>query len=122
MYKARLVARGFEEEHLNKLRKDSPTCCKVNFRLVVSIIASNMSTIHSVDGKSAFSRGKEINRDVYVKPPQEDETDKLRKLKTTVYGLYDAPRVCYLSVKGVLLKVGAVKSKFDHPVFYWQKD
>ena len=61
VYKAHLVGRGFEEEHLNELRKDSPTCCKVSFRLVVSIIASNMWTIHSVDVKSAFLQGKEIN-------------------------------------------------------------
>ena len=121
VYKARPVARGFEEEHLNELRKDSPTCCKVSFWLVVSIIATNMWTNHSVDVKSAFLQGKEINRDVYVKPPQEAETDKLWKLKTTVYGLCDAPRVWYLSVKGVLLKAGAVKSKFDDSVFYWQK-
>ena len=58
VYKARLVARGFEEEHLNELRKDSPTCCKVSFCLVVSIIATNMWTIHSVDVKSAFLQGK----------------------------------------------------------------
>ena len=57
-----------------------------------------------------------------MKPPQEAETDKLWKLKTTVYGLCDAPRVWYISVKGVLVKAGAVKSKFDDSVSYWQKD
>ena len=62
-----------------------------------------MWTIHSVDVKSAFLQGKEINRDVYVKPSQEAETDKLWKLKTTVYGLCDAPRVWYLS-KGSSVK------------------
>ena len=51
------------------------------FRLVVSIRATNMWAIHSVDVKSAFLQGKEINRDVYVKPPQEAETDKLLKQK-----------------------------------------
>ena len=56
-YKAHLVARGFEE-HLNESWKDSPTCCKVSFQLVVSIKASNMWTIHSVDVKSAFLQGK----------------------------------------------------------------
>ena len=54
--------------------------------------------------------------------PQEAKKAKLWKLKTTVYGLCDAPGVWYLSVKGVLLKVGAVKSKFNNSVFYWQKD
>ena len=57
-----------------------------------------------------------------MKPRQEAETDKMWKLKATVYGLCDASRVWYLSVKGVLLKAGAVKSKFDDSVFYWQKD
>ena len=57
-----------------------------------------------------------------MKLPQETETVKLWKLKTTVYGLCDAPRVWYLSVKGILLKACAVKSKFDDSVFYWEKD
>ena len=56
-----------------------------------------------------------------MKPPQEAGADKLWKLKTTVYGLCDDPRVWYLSVKGVLLKAGVVKSKLDDSVFYWQK-
>ena len=30
-YKARLVARGFEEDNLSSIRKDPPTCCKDNF-------------------------------------------------------------------------------------------
>ena len=57
-----------------------------------------------------------------MKSPQEAETVKLWILTTTVYRLCDAPRVWYLIVKGVLLKAGAVKSKFDYSVFYWQKD
>ena len=31
VYKACLEARGFEAEHFNDLRKDSPTCFKVSF-------------------------------------------------------------------------------------------
>lgn len=34
------------------------------------------------------------------------------KLNLIVYGLCDSPRIQYLSVKGVLLKSGALKSKF----------
>ena len=112
VYKARLVARGFEEDNLEEIRKDSPTCCKDNFRLVLCIISSKSWTIHSVDVKSAFLQGKGINRDIYLKPPKEAETLKLWKLRTTVYGLCDAPRVWYLSVKEVLLESGAKKSKF----------
>ena len=67
------------------MKRLPPTCCKVSFWLVVTMIASDMWAIHSVDVKSAFLQGKETNRDVYVKTPQEAETVKLRKLKTTVY-------------------------------------
>ena len=40
-----------------------------------------MWAIHSVDVKWAFLQGKEINKDVCVKPPQEAETVKLWKFK-----------------------------------------
>ena len=30
-YKARLVDQGFEEENLDEICKDSPTCCKKKF-------------------------------------------------------------------------------------------
>ena len=82
-----------------------------------------MWTIHLVDVKSAFLQGKEINANVYVKPPQEPEMVKFWKLKTNIYGPCDAPRVWYLSVKGVPLKAGAVKEKFDDSChvdyFFW---
>ena len=58
VYKARLVGRDFEEEHSNELQKESPTCCKVSFWLVVSIIASNMWTIPSVDVNQPFYKEK----------------------------------------------------------------
>ena len=102
--------------------KDSPTCCKDSFCLVTSIIASNQWKIHSVDVKSAFSKGKRINRDVYVWSLKEAEKTKLRKLQTTVYGLSDSSRAWYLSVKEVLKISGAIKSKFDDSLFYWHKD
>ena len=96
-YKAGLVARGFEEDNLSNIRKDSPTCCKGNFHLTLSIIISNKYIIHSVDHvKLAFLQGKGIDCDVYLKPPKEVGTKNLWKLKITVYGLCDAPRVWYI--------------------------
>ena len=60
-YKAHLVARGFEEDNLSSFCKDSPTRCKDNFRLTLSIIISNKWIIHSVDVKLAFIQGKGID-------------------------------------------------------------
>ena len=69
IYKTRLVARGFEDENLNNMRKDSPIFCKDNFRLVLCIIVSNSWIIHTFNIKSAFLQGKKIDCDVYLKPP-----------------------------------------------------
>ena len=119
IYKACLVVRGFQEEKLNISRKDSPTCCKDNFHLVLSIIVSNSWITHSLNIKSAFLQGKKIYCDVYLKPPKEAETSKLWKLNITAYGLCDAPNAWYISVKYVLMKTGVKKSKFDDSIFYW---
>ena len=88
--KARLVARGFEEENLNDIRKNSPTCSKENLRIVLAIISSHQWQASSLDVKSAFLQGNQIDRDLYLKPPKEADTGNLWKLKTTVCGLSDA--------------------------------
>ena len=67
--KARLVARGYEEQEIN-LRTDSPTCSKEGLRIVLSIIASNNWKCGSIDIKAAFLQGSQIERDVYLRPPQ----------------------------------------------------
>ena len=55
---------------------------------------------------------------MYLKPPSETGTKNFWKLNISVYGLCDAPRAWYLSLKLVLEKGGAKESKYDHAVFY----
>ena len=55
--KARLVARGFEEDSTN-LKKDSPTCSKDSLRLMLIIIVTFNWTVRSMDIKSAFYGGE----------------------------------------------------------------
>ena len=56
---------------------------------------------------------------MFLKPPKEAQTDKIWKLNITVYGLCDAPRAWYLSVKEELAKTGGIKCKYDDAIFYW---
>ena len=116
--KARLVARGFEENTEN-LAKYSPTCNKESFRLVLAIIAAKNWYCHTIDIKAAFLQGYKIERDVFVRPPKEFYNGSLWKLNKTVYGLNDAARAWYLRVKGELLKLGLNVCKLDQAVFYW---
>ena len=115
IYEARLVARGFEEENLNNICKDSPICFKDSFHLVLSIIVSNSWINHSLDIKPAFLKGKKFDRDVYLKPPKEAEKLKLWTLNITTYSLCDAPCGWYIIAKDVLMRT----SKFEDSVFYW---
>ncbi len=109
--KARLVARGFEEANLERIRKDSPTCTKDHLRLMLTIISTHDWQVNSLDVKSAFLQGDVIGRDVFLKPPAECKFDGLWKLKKTVYGLCDAPRAWYLRINH-LLKVLHCESAF----------
>ena len=119
--KARLVARGYEEESLS-IRTDSPTVSRENLRLVSTIAVSHSWEINSMDVKSAFLQGFEIDREVYLVPPTEANTKNLWKLKRSVYGLQDASRSWYLKVVNELLSKGVNKSKFDNALFYYRQN
>ena len=69
--------------------------------------------------KSAFLQGKHIDRDIFLKPPCEAETNKIWKLNKTIYGLCDASRSWYLRVKEVLEEAGMLMCKYDQSMFSW---
>ena len=113
--KARLCARGFEE--FQDFRTDSPTCKRESVRMVLSTIASNKWNLKSIDIKRAFLQGNKIDRDVFIRPPDEACTDKVWHLKKCVYGLADAPRKWYLTLSEKLKQFKCVVSKYDPGVF-----
>ena len=115
--KARLVARGFEEELFQ--RTDSPTCSKDSLMLSLAMMASYGWQSHSIDIKCAFLQGNEIERDIYVRPPKEFDDGYLWKLNKNVYGLNDAARAWYSRLKHVLMKLGMRISQLDPALFFW---
>lgn len=116
--KARLVARGFEED-TEQMKTDSPTCSKESLRTVLCILASNKWSVHSMDVKSAYLQGNPIERELCLKPPAFANTTKLWKLKKTPYGLSDAGRQWYIRILKELINLGAHQSKYDKAVFVW---
>ena len=120
--KARLVARGFEEDK-SGLRTDSPTCMKETLKTVLAVAVSKDWEVHSIDIKSAFLQGNPINRKIYLRPPKEANAEgKLWLLKKVVYGLSDASRVWYLRVVEELSNLGATISKYDRSLFTWKNN
>ena len=118
--KARLVARGYEEECFKELRKDSPTVRKPVFRLVIVVVTSKGWKINCLDIQSAYLQGQKVTRIVLLRPPPEAENDGLLwKLHKAVYGLGDGGRKWYLRVEEEIKKLNAKKSKYDTAIFMW---
>ena len=119
--KARLVARGFEEDS-QQFKKDSPTCTRESLRLLFTTAAIKTWELHSLDVTAAFLQGNEIQRDVFLQPPRDVcEKGKLWRLKRCIYGLTDAPRAWYEKVKTTLCSLGAKVSLYDNSFFLFHK-
>ena len=75
----------------------------------------------SMDIKTAFLPSKELNRLVYLGPSKEANVPPgyIWKLSKCVYGLTDAARSWYLTLREELLKSGAIVSKYDQAIFIW---
>ena len=119
--KARLVARGFEEKE-EDMKTDSPTCASETLKAFLSLILKHGWKTKTLDVKTAYLQGKEISRTVYLQPPEEAKTDKVWKLRKTVYGLKDAARAWYDSVLNIIEQLGGEKSRFDPTIFIWKNE
>jgi len=77
--------------------------------------------VNSIDIKAAFLQSERFEREVYLVPPIEAgcNDNVLWKLEKCVYGLNDAARKWYLTVKTFLLKMGCNEVKTDPAAFYW---
>ena len=123
VFKARLCCRGYEENLDSDLAVESPTTEKVSIRIFLAICAVKLWVVRSLDIKAAFLQAEEIGRDVFVQPPKEYRRDgTLWRLKRPLYGLNDASRKWYFTLKQYLESVGLKKSEYDKAMFYWIQD
>ena len=79
--------------------------------------------MHAIDISAAFLQGEPLEREVFLKPPRDAcPAGYVWKLYRCIYGLNDAPRSWYETVKKILLRLGAVVSSFDNCLFLWFVD
>ena len=109
--KARLCARGCEDP--DDVATDSPTCERDNVRILLSIAASSGWDINTIDFKSAYLQGEDLDREIFLIPPKEANTNKLWQLNKCVYGISDAGRKWYNQLRKDILNLGAEVSKLD---------
>ena len=75
--------------------------------------------IKTTDIKSVFLQDQNIVRDLFLVPPKESgDENKLWKLNKALYGLSDALRQWYVSVKEVVQNLTCIQSKYDPALFY----
>ena len=117
--KARLVARGFEEDK-SQIRTDSPTCYKDSLRMLLTVLSAKKWRMKSIDIRRAYLQGNRIQREVFLKPPKEANTTNLWKLLQTPDGIVDAGRQWYIRVQKEFLALGAKQVKCDRAVFVWE--
>ena len=119
--KARLVARDFEEE-MAEWDKDAPTYNAETLKFCLTVIKLKKCICFTLDVKTAYLQGDKVEREVYLKPPNEGNWSGLWKLKKTVYGLKDAAKAWCSKVGKIVEELGGERSRLEPNVFFWKKE
>ena len=119
--KARLVVRGLQEAGPRDLDTFSPTCSKSSSRVLLTVASHRGWAPIAVDISTAFLQGGALQREVYVRPPQElHAPGQLLKLREAVYGLVDAPLHWYQALHKAMLSTGAIVVPFDLAIYVFR--
>jgi Reverse transcriptase (RNA-dependent DNA polymerase) len=102
-YKARLVARGFNQiEGQNYAETFAPTGSLISFRLIISLAQLYKLQIFHLDVETAFLYGK-LDYEVYMRLPDSHQTVRLLK---SIYGLKQAGYIWNQLLHQTLLQLG----------------
>ena len=95
---------------------------KNTLKVVLAVVAIHQWDLSTIDIKAAFLQGNKIERNVYVIPPKEANVDSdiIKRLRKTVYGLNDASRAWFISAKELLISLGCSQSVLDPALIIWR--
>ena len=89
--------------------------------MVLSV--NNDFKVISMDKRTAFYKAKELDREVYVRPPYDiKKGGKIWKLLKPLNGLDDVSRQFYLKVKETLNELGLKTPPTDGAFYYENRD
>ena len=121
-YKARLVARGFTQVYgTDYFETYSPVAKLSTFRTILALAAQQDWEIESFDFNGAYLNGElGENEDIYMQNPPGYDSGKgtVKHLKKSLYGLKQAGRKWYDTLKRTLADLGFRVSDVDPGVFH----
>ena len=124
VFKARVVARGFQTKHgVDYDKTFSPVAQATTIRLLLAITCSRGLYLRSVDFVTAFLHAKRQEGDkvVYVWPPEGSPDYKrglVWLLQKAIYGLKDSPYLFHRTLVKFLLQHRFKQSKMDPCLLY----
>ena len=120
-YKARLVAKGYTQTYGVDYQETFAPVAKMNtVRVLLSLAANYSWPLQQFDVKNAFLHGI-LEEEIYMQVPpgygSSLETNKVCRLKKTLYGLKQSPRAWFGRFARVLIATGYRQSQGDHTLF-----
>jgi transposase InsO family protein len=120
-YKARLVARGFEQIHGIDYNETFAPVVRLNsIRIIFSIAVQFNMQIHQMDVKTAFLNGY-LDEDIYIEIPDGINANKQTqccKLHKSLYGLKQSPLSWNIVLDKFLTGLNLKRTSSDYGVYY----
>ncbi|KAG6438785.1 hypothetical protein O3G_MSEX000222 [Manduca sexta] len=117
-YKARVVAKGFQQIYSENEEIYSPVARMTTLKIVLSTACLNGWEIEQMDVETAFLNGN-IKSEVYIYPPDgyEIEEGKVYLLKKSLYGLRESPRDWYECFHNFMEEISFKRSDHDYCLY-----
>lgn len=118
-HKARLVAKGFRQKYgIDYFEVYAPVVRYETIRILVSYAAYSGMSLRHFDVETAFLNG-DLEEELFLKFPAGcgDLTDKIVKLKKSIYGLKQSGRMWNLKIASLLINLGFKQSQADQCLF-----
>ena len=95
----------------------------ISIRFLLSLATTFDLEVEQMDVKTVFLHG-DLNEEIYMKQPEgfsvKGKKELVCKLKRSLYGLKQSPRMWYQKFDTYIQGLGFVRSKVDHYLYYKQ--
>jgi hypothetical protein len=121
-YKVRLVAKGYSHvERIDFGEIFSPVAKLTSIRFLLYVVVAFDFEVEQMDVNNAFLH-EDLEEEIYMKQPEgfavKGKKELVCKLKKSLYGLKQSPRMWYQKFDTYMLGLGFTRSKEDHCVYF----